>query len=154
MSELAYSMGPARGIAAKWGLAVAAATAAYDVYGVFGDGKAPAHQRDGLPFVIAVGLVVVAIVFGLLVPAGLRAIDRRADSSSKWALGHAIAAVVSIVVFWSGLPLILGSAAVVLGLAGHRSELAAKQVSIARGLGVFAVAAALVITVVGNVLHN
>lgn len=153
MSELAYSMGPVRSAAAKWGLGVAAVTAAYDVYGVFGDDTAPASQRDALPFMIAMGLVVVAIVFGLLVPAGLRAIDQRAASASRWALGHAIAAMVSIVVFWSGLPLILGTAAVVLGVAGGRSEPTGKKMSISRGMGVFAAAAALIITIGTNLLH-
>lgn len=154
MNELAYSTGAARGSAARWGVAVAILVAAANVYGVYGDSKAPASQRDSLPVVIAIGMVVTAVVFGLLVPAGLRAIEQRSSSAPKWALGHAIVAVLSIVLFWSGLPLILGSAAALIGTHGLRLDTTNKQMAIARGLGVFAAVASIAVLVLGNVLHN
>lgn len=154
MSEMAYPMGPVRSIAAKWGVGVAVVTAAYDVYGVFGDSQASTSQHDSLPFVIAMGLIITGLVFGLLVPAGLRAIDQHTSSASRWALGLGIAAFVSLVVFWSGLPLILGSGAAVVAVNGLRSDITTKRMAVARGLGFFAMAAAIVVSVLGNVLHN
>lgn len=154
MSQLAYSMGTIRATSARWGASVAVVVAAFDVWGVYGDSKAPASQRDSLPVIVAAVLVVTAIVFGLLVPAGMRAIEQRTATASRWALGHAIAAVVALVVFWSGLPLILGSAAVLLAVTGLRSQPATKQLTIARGLGIVAIVVAVVVSILGNVLHN
>lgn len=154
MSEFVFPMGPVRSVAARWGAVVALLTAGYDCYGVFGDSKASASQHDSLPFVIAMGLLVAAVVFGLLVPAGLRAIHQGARSASTWALAHGITAVLSLALFWSGLPLILGTGAVLLGTTGRRSGVAPRQMAIARGLGIFAIVASVAISVIGNVLHN
>ena len=59
---------------------------------------------------VAVG---VALVFGIAVTRGLR---RPARAELRWSLALAVGGLVSVVAFWTGLPIILASGAVVLAL--------------------------------------
>jgi hypothetical protein len=152
MSEIALNASP-RMTAAKWGAGVALLTAAYDVYGVYGGTvTTPQNQKDGLPFVIAIALVLTALVFGLLVPAGLRSVDSHSAGAAKWMLGLGIAAFVSLVAFWSGAPIILGAAAIAVAGAGIRHSGGSAKVAI--GLGGFAAGLSIVWTVVSSFLPN
>jgi TM2 domain-containing membrane protein YozV len=59
---------------------------------------------------VAVGL---AVVFGVVVARGLRGPAR---TSTRFSLALAVTGILSAVVFWTGLPVILASGAVVLAL--------------------------------------
>jgi hypothetical protein len=87
--------------------------------------------REALSMV-AFGLVVVSLLYPLVVVRGLRA----ADGSGR-ALALGILAVLLIVpAFWSGLPMILGAAAALLGYAGRRAETGSGKATAAFVLGV------------------
>ncbi|QZY29667.1 hypothetical protein [Nocardioides coralli] len=77
-----------------------------------------AHDWAEVATVAPVIVVAGAIVYGLVVPRALRR-----DSQGGAALVLAVlAALVVVPAFWSGLPLVLGVAAMVLGNAGRRSR--------------------------------
>jgi len=80
---------------------------------------------------VAFGLLVVGLLYPLVVVRGLRA----ADASGR-ALALGILAVLLIVpAFWSGLPMILGAAAALLGYAGRRAETGSGKATAAFVLG-------------------
>lgn len=123
------------------------------VYGTYGDSQASDSQKSGMPSVL-VGVVVVAlIVFGLLAPAAIRSVEAGRATGTRWAVGLGIAAVVSLVAFWSGLPLLLGGAAALVAKVGREQTGGSKGFSWAWGLGLFAPIAAIVVTILGNTLH-
>ena len=64
-----------------------------------------------------VALAVAALLFGRVVPNA-----RESARPGRTALVLAILAVVTLVVFWSGLPQVLAPAAIVLGVAAPRSR--------------------------------
>lgn len=70
------------------------------------------------PFLVtsAIALVVAAAMFGWLVP------RYRDGAAAKAALAIAVLAVITLAVFWSGIPQVLAPAAIVLGLAGRNRE--------------------------------
>ena len=123
------------------------------VYGTYGDSKASDSQKSGMPFVLVMVAVAAVIVFGLLAPRALRAVEDGRATGTRWALGLGIASVVSLVVFWSGLPLLLGSAGALVAKAGREHTGGSRAFSWTWGLGLFATAAAIVVTVLGNTLH-
>lgn len=130
------------------GLVAAIAAAALAVYAVYGDSAAPQDQKDSLKFVIPFILVVAALVYGLLVPWA------RGRSSGTAGLVVSIVSFLSIAAFWSGLPIVLGSAGAVLGMdaqeqVGGQSGKAKAAVIV----GVVAAVLAIAITVIGNVSH-
>jgi hypothetical protein len=123
------------------------------VYGTYGDSQASDSQKDGMPSVL-VGVVVVAlIVFGLLVPMAIRAVEAGRPTGTRWAVGLGVASVVSLVAFWSGLPILLGGAAALVAKVGREDTGGSRGFSWAWGLGAFAAAAAIVVTIIGNTLH-
>ncbi len=74
-----------------------------------------AHDWGEIVVVLGALAVVTAIVFGVVVPRGLRR-----ESAGGAALTCAIlAALLALPAFWSGLPLVLGVAAMLLGNAGR-----------------------------------
>lgn len=123
------------------------------VYGTYGDSQASDSQKSGMPAVLVGVVVVAAIVFGLLAPAGIRAVEAGRSTGTRWALGLGIASVVSLVAFWSGLPLLLGGAAALVARVGREHTGGTKGFSWAWGLGLFAPIAAIVVTILGNTLH-
>lgn len=135
-----------------------AAAAGLAVYAAYGDPHPKTSQEDGVPFLIALSAVVGAAVFGLLVPRALRAVGAASPGAPRWALGHGIAAVVLLTAFWSGLPLVVGPAAVILGMEGRRPPARGARrggaYSASLMLGVVAVVASIAITVVGNTLGH
>ncbi len=143
-----------RGRLAGTGVVAVAAAASMAVYAAYGDPHPKASQEQGVPFLIAISVMVGAVVFGLLVPRALQAVRVASPGAPRWALGHGIVAVVLVAAFWSGLPLVVGPAAVILGVEGRRW---AEQQSQPRGrysatlaLGLVALAVSIALTVVGN----
>jgi hypothetical protein len=148
--QVTHDGGRAR--AARVGGVVTILAMALVVYGTYGDPQASDSQKSGMPSVL-VGVVVVAlIVFGLLAPAALRAVEAGRESGPRWALTLGVVAVVSLVVFWSGLPLLVGGAGALVAKAG-RERVATRAYSWAFGLGLFGAIAAIAVTIVGNTLH-
>ena len=98
-------------------LATAFGAIALNALGIFGDGTDGAEHSSGEFWVIS-GLIAVAtaVVFGLVVP-------RYAGRSAGLGLGLATAGLLLLVpTFWSGLPAVLGSGGLVLGLAARRTR--------------------------------
>lgn len=161
MSVSVETVGSAAGpnvrvLSAMVGVAAVAGAAGLVTYGAYGDPHPKANQESGVPFIIIVSAVVAALVFGLLGPKALKAIRSGEAGTSRWALGYGIAAVVSCAVFWSGIPLVLGAAGALVAGEGTRAAEAGvptrRRFTIALGLSVLAMAAAVTFTVLGNTL--
>lgn len=76
-----------------------------------------AHDWAEAAFSVSIIVVVTAVVWGYVVPRALRK-----ESAGGTALCLAIpAALVVVPAFWSGLPLVLGVAALLVGNAGRRA---------------------------------
>lgn len=77
-----------------------------------------AHDWGEIAFMLPVAVVGAALVFGLVVPRALRK-----ESAGGTALGLSIPALVlTLPAFWTGLPLILGVAGMVVGNAGRNAR--------------------------------
>ena len=100
----------ARGTLVGIGLASALVAAAGTAFG--------AHDWGEIAVVWSVIAVATLLVFGLVVPRALRK-----ESAGGTALGLSIPALVLLLpAFWSGLPLVLGVAGLVVGNAGRRAH--------------------------------
>lgn len=107
-----------------------------------------AHSLREVAVVLAVAAVVTAAVYGLLLPRSLRR-----ESAGGTALTLALlAALLTLPAFWSGLPLILGAAGVLLGLAGRNAATGAGKSVTAIGVGALAVLGYLTIYIVDGLL--
>ena len=71
------------------------------------------HPVSELPFLALFAVLGTAVVFGVVVRRGLA---RPASTTAKWALAAAVVGVVSIPVFWTGLPVVLAAGTAVLAL--------------------------------------
>lgn len=142
-----------RARAARVGAVATVLAMALIVYGTYGDSKAPDSQKSGMPSVLVLAAVVSIITFGVLVPLALRAVEAGDASGRRWATGLTIVSILGLGVFWSGLPLIAGSAAALVGRAGTESGQGARAFSLARVLGLVAAGASILVTILGNVLH-
>ena len=80
-----------------------------------GEGENGGPAAFAVTALIAVALT--AWVFGRVIPSA-----RESDRTSRMALIFAVLAVLTLFVFWSGLPHVLAPASIVLGLAGPRSR--------------------------------
>jgi hypothetical protein len=69
------------------------------------------HDLVELPLLVAFAVAGAGVVFGVVVPRGLRAAP---DRAARRALVVAVAAVVSGIVFWTGLPVVLAAGAATL----------------------------------------
>ena len=142
-----------RALAARVGGVVTVLALALVAYGTYGDSQASDSQKSGMPSVMVGVVVVAAIVFGLLTPVALRAAEEGRDAGRRWAVWSGIVSVLSLVVFWSGLPLLVGSAAALVARTGREHGGGSWAFSWAWGLGLFAAIAAVAITIVGNTFH-
>ena len=98
--------GAVRGIGAGVGLVAATLTTLF------------AHDWAEVISMVALIAVVTGVVFGVAVPRSLRG-----ERPGRPALAYAIvAALVSVPAFWTGLPLVLGVAAMILGNAGRTAR--------------------------------
>lgn len=142
-----------RARAARVGAVATLLAMALIVYGTYGDPKASDSQKSGMPFVLAMALVVAVVMFGVVAPLALRAVAAGAPGGRRWAIGLTTVSVLGLVVFWSGLPLIAGSAAALVGRAGRESGQDSRAFSIARVVGVVAAGLSILVTLVGNLAH-
>jgi hypothetical protein len=133
-------------------LAVAALVVFEVIYGAYGDPNAGHDQRHEVPVVAGIGLAVTALVFGLLVPRAMRAVEAASPTAGRWAIGFTVCAVVSLAAFWSGAPIVLGAAAALTGWTARRRALAGKAFDLAYGVGLFAVVATIVWTILSNAI--
>jgi NADH:ubiquinone oxidoreductase subunit K len=109
-------MRPTRTDLAKVATAAAATAAALVAVGSYGND----HQWSAVPFLIGLAVMISAVVFGLLVPRALHAIETGAPAARRWTIGHGIATLLSLVAFWTGAEVIIGSAAILLAVTGRR----------------------------------
>jgi hypothetical protein len=141
----------------RWGLGALVVACALAVFGAYGDPHPQASQEHAVPFICAVLAAVAVGIFGFLLPAGLHGAPARPGRWSGWALALGILGIVAVpVAFWSGLPLLLGTAGVVLGAAGRQAAREAghggARSAWAVGLSVFAIVACLAIGIVGTLV--
>ncbi len=102
------------------GIASAIGAAALAAYATLGGAEPNPDQVRTLPYVIGFTLVMAGIVFGLVVPwAERRSQALRTNRPAKAGLVSSVLGLLTIVAFWSGLPVILGGAGVALGMAGQ-----------------------------------
>ena len=118
------------GLAASVLTAVALAAANFISTESTSNGGAPEYAITlGLSLLVALGL------FGWAIP--------RTARPAQTGLVVGVIAVLSMAVFWSGLPYVLGPAAVVLGLLGRARPGSRTPATIAIALGVLATAGAI-----------
>ncbi len=117
------------------GVAAAALTAvALAVANFVGDGE----NGGGPEYAITLGgsLLLAIVLFGWVIP--------RTDRPARTGLIVGVLAILSLAAFWSGLPYVLGPAAIVLGVLGRARVEQRAQGTIAVVLGVLATIAGLV----------
>jgi hypothetical protein len=141
--------------AIRWGLVALVVAIAVDVYGAYGDAHPKASQESAVPFVGVVVAAIAIALFGLIVPMGLRGIAARTRLWSGTALTMAIVGVVLVpIASWSGLPVVIGSAAALLGVAGRAAATTGGRAlatwSVA--LGAAAAIGSIVFAILGNTL--
>lgn len=109
------------------GVTTALAAAAGTTYG--------AHDWTEIVVTVAVIAVAAGLVFGLVVPRALRK-----DSAGGTALGLSVpAALLTLPAFWTGLPLVLGVAGIIVGNRGRTARSGAGKCIAAPVIGVLAV---------------
>ncbi|HXG77470.1 MAG TPA: hypothetical protein VNJ53_12970 [Gaiellaceae bacterium] len=108
-------------------IALAAGLAAW---GTFGE-----ESADAWEYLAVLGFIAgaAALVFGWAVPRGLRR-----ESAGGTALALAVLGLLSIAVFWSGLPPVLAGGGLVLGIAGWRAARDALLCRVAAVVAAFA----------------
>jgi hypothetical protein len=99
------------------------------------------HDMGEWFFEIGVQVVGAAVIFGLVVPRGLR------HESAGWRaiVMGGLGLLLVVPAFWLGLPVQLGAAAVLLGYAGHRAPSGSGKALTALVIGAITVLAYLVI---------
>ena len=141
MSTVTTSSATSASARSAWvGVAAAVCGSALVYYGAYGDPHAKSNQKSAVPFLIGVSCLVAALVFTLVVPR-----MSRVGAPRIWTIGTGVVAVVlTPVAFWSGVPLVLGTAAVFGGSrAGSRATVV---------LGAIAIVGSLAMTVLGNTI--
>jgi len=133
-SVVRSSSRPLVAIGALLGIALAAGLAAW---GTFGENDG---ERGEYVVVLAIIGVAALVVFGWIVPRGLRR-----ESAGATALVLAVLAVLAIGAFWSGLPPVLAAGAVALGLAGWNARSGSWLCRAAVVIGLFAIVGDLVV---------
>jgi FtsH-binding integral membrane protein len=94
-----------------------------------------AHDWGEVAFMLPVILVAAGLVFGIVVPRALRK-----ESAGGTALGLSIpAALLTLPAFWTGLPLVLGVAGMVVGNSGRNARSGGGKCIAALVLGALAV---------------
>jgi hypothetical protein len=118
------------GLAASFAVALAAGLAAWGTYGE--------SNPETWEFLILLGVIAVAaaVVFGWIVPRGLRQ-----DAAGASALALSVVGLVTVAIFWSGLPPILAVGGILLGWAGRDARRGSGLCRAAVAVGVLAIAA-------------
>jgi hypothetical protein len=126
---------------------------AFVVYGAYGDSHASSSQKSAVPFLLVIVAVAATVVYGLLTPLALRSVAGQGPAGRRWAVGLSVASVLSLAIFWSGLPLILGGASALVGYEGRSGSQDSRAFGVAWWLGLAAAALEVIVTVVGNLAH-
>lgn len=136
----------------RWGIGALIVGVCVAIYGAYGDPNPQANQEQAVPLICAVLAVLAIGLFGFLLPAGLRGVAARTGRWSGWALAVGIVGLVAVPVsFWSGLPLLLGTTAAVLGSAGRRAATGKRGLPTAAFvIGIIVTVATLVLAILGN----
>jgi hypothetical protein len=82
-----------------------------------GEWRLSTHDLNQVPLLVGFALVGAAVVFGVVVARGLRTAPRR---TARRSLLLTAVGVLSMVVFWTGLPVILAAGAATLALDARR----------------------------------
>jgi hypothetical protein len=102
------------------GIVSAIGAAALAAFAVLGGSESNPDQVRTLPYVIGFTLVMASIVFGLVVAwAERRSQALRTNRPAKVGLVASILGLLTVLAFWSGLPVIFGGAGVALGMVGQ-----------------------------------
>lgn len=130
------------------GIATATLASAIATFRFVGVDTPGTRDTGGWPWTIALSIILSAFVYGMVNVA--IATDRRLDAL---AVGIGIAAVISLALFWSGAPLVLGFAALLLGTEvlqarGHRDDIPARGL-LATALGLLAVPLGMLFCAIG-----
>lgn len=142
-----------RARAARVGALVGVLAMALVVYGTYGDPQAPDSQKSAVPGILVAVAVVAIVMFAVLAPLALRAVEAGTAGGRRWAIALATVSVLGLAIFWSGLPLIAGGAAALVGRTGRQGAQSSRAYSTAWVLGLFAAVVSILVTVVGNVVH-
>lgn len=127
------------------GLMTGAAALLLTLYAVYGDATAPQKQRDSVWQVAIFSLVATAIAFGVLLPWAMKRVPGKAG------LIVSILGVLSLAAFWSGLPVVLGSAGATLGMVGREGAVERRgRATAAVIVGVGAIVVAISVTLLTN----
>jgi hypothetical protein len=104
------------------------------------------EHGGGIEYAVTLGgsIVVALVLFGWLIPKTTR--------PARAGLVTGLIAVLSLAAFWSGLPYVLGPAAVVLGMLGRARPGGRTQGTVAVALGALATIAALAAVVLDQTL--
>jgi hypothetical protein len=137
------------------GAIAAAAAIVVSVICVYGDQSLTASQQSSqeasLPWIIGVIVVLAGLIFGLGVPR-----LARGGHPAGWGLAAGIIGIAGFPVYWSGLSIVFGAAALLLGMAGRqdaaRNGVSARLATAALVLGVLAIAADVIVSVVTTYL--
>lgn len=102
-----------------------------------------AHDSGEIVSMVALSAVVAGAVFGFLLPRAMRE-----ESTPRRALTMSVLGLLLVApAFWSGLPVVLGSAGALLGYAGRNATSGAKGSITAAAIGALAVVGYLVVYV-------
>jgi hypothetical protein len=126
------------------GFALAAFTI---IYGAYGDPNPKSGQKDVVPFLVGLAAAVTIALFAAVVPLASRVGSR----SARWALGLSIAGVAALAAFWSGIPILLGVAAILVAKQARDQSGPARAAFV---LGCIAVAATISVTILGNTIFS
>lgn len=107
---------------AQVAVTTAVAAIAVIVYGAYGDPNPKSDQQAAVPFLIAVVVLVAGFVYGWLLPRSARS-GRVPARTARAALAHSVVGLLLVpAAFWSGLPIVLGGAGMLLGSQVLRAE--------------------------------
>ncbi len=128
--------GPAQRAVGPVAIAAVALAAALAALSTFGDHSGNS-SHDGREFLIVLAIVAVgaAVVFGFVVPRGL---GREAVGTAAIILS--VLGLLTVAVFWSGLPPVFAAVGILLGWAGRNADRGRMLCRIALAIGVLALA--------------
>ena len=141
-------------VSAGLGLLMLGAASALAWYAAYGDQHPKQDQKDAVPSIIVMAAIAAVVVFGVLVPMALRSVRERRDRATTWALALGVAAFLTIVAFWSGIPLIVGAAGAWVAWEGRDLAVRRSAPTKAYTTGLTLSGIAVVLPVVWVVLNN
>lgn len=144
--QFAGPAGAPRVLAAKIGAVATAVAVGVALFGTY-VGNSDSSQRSAGPALVGIAVAIGLVVFCGLAPQAIGAARAAGQNGQRWSAALAVASVLSLAVFWTGAPVILGAAA---ALSGSELPEATRTRQIARGVGL-AVAA---LTIAWTILQS